>query len=131
MGNLNVPNGWSVDNEKPQTGQLSRTRMWNGNKWYWCPKETGGKCEGRWVRHTPNSCEGKAFKVFKKRGMLKEAPKPYSVEKKARDRKKMMMRKEGNTRDLPPPSLLRKMRLTTSPILVIIMNEKGGGKVIG
>ena len=66
---------WLVNNKKLQTGQLTQTRMWNGNKWYWCSKETGGKCEGRWVQHTPTSCEGKAFKGFKKRGMLKEAPK--------------------------------------------------------
>ena len=58
--------------------------MWNRNKWYWCSKETGGKCEGRWVRHTPANCEGKAFKGFKKRGMLKEAPKPEKVEKKSK-----------------------------------------------
>ena len=56
---------WLVNNEKPQTGQLSRTRMWNGNKWYWCSKETGGIWEGCWVHHTPSSCEGKAFKGFK------------------------------------------------------------------
>ena len=70
---------WLVNNKKPQTGQLSRTRMWNGNKWYWCSEETGGKCEGHWVRHTPTSCEGKAFKGFKKRGMLKQVPKPERV----------------------------------------------------
>ena len=57
---------WLVNNEKPQTGQLCRTRMWNGNIWYWYSKETGVKCEGRWVRHTPTSCEGKEFKGFKK-----------------------------------------------------------------
>ena len=73
---------WLVNNEKPQPGQLTRTRMWNGNKWYWCSKETGGKCEGRWVRHTPSSCEGKAFRGLKKRGALKEAPKAERVEKK-------------------------------------------------
>ena len=56
--------------------------MWNGNKWYWCSKETGGKCEGRWVRHAPNSCQGKAFKGFKKRGTVKEAPKSERVEQK-------------------------------------------------
>ena len=73
---------WLVNNKKPQPGQLTQTRMWNGNKWFWCSKETGGKCEGCWVRHTPSSCEGKAFKGFKKRGTLKEAPKSERVEKK-------------------------------------------------
>ena len=73
---------WIVNNEKLQPGQLTRTRMWNGNKWFWSSKETGGKCEGRWVRHSPSSCEGKAFKGIKKRGTLKEAPKSERVEKK-------------------------------------------------
>ena len=75
---------WLVNNEKPQPGQLTQTRMWNGNKWYWCSKETGGKCEGRWVRHTPSSCEGKAFRGPKKRGALKEAPKAERLEKKTK-----------------------------------------------
>ena len=73
---------WLVNNEKPQPGQLTRTRIWNGNKWYWCSKETGGKCEGRWVRHAPSKCEGKAFKGFKKRGTVKEALKSERVEQK-------------------------------------------------
>ena len=68
----------------PQTSQLSQTRMWNGNKWYWCSKETGGKCEGRWVHQPPASCEGKAFKGFKKKGMSKKAPKPEKGEKKSK-----------------------------------------------
>ena len=90
-----------ANNEKPQTRQMSRIRMWNGNKWYWCPKETGGKCEGCWVRHPPASCEGKAFKGFNKKVMSKDAPKPEKVEKKARERKKPMMKKKGSTSDLP------------------------------
>ena len=73
---------WLSNNEKPQNGQLSRIRMWNGNKWYWCSKETGGKCEGHWVCHPPASCEGKAFKNFNKKGTPKEAPKPEKFEKK-------------------------------------------------
>ena len=58
--------------------------MWNGNKWYWCSKQTGGKCEGRWVCHPPASCEGKAFKGFNKKGMPKDAPKPEKFEKSKR-----------------------------------------------
>ena len=58
---------WLTNNEKLQKGQLSRIRVWNGNKWYWCSKETGGKCEGQWVRHPPESCEGKAFQGFNKK----------------------------------------------------------------
>ena len=117
-----------ANNEKPQTRQMSRIRMWNGNKWYWCPKETGGKCEGHWVRHPPASCKGKAFKGFNKKVMSKDAPRPEKVEKKARERKKPMTKKKGSTSDLPQLLPLLTMRLT---IPVIMMNEDGGGKVIG
>ena len=51
--------------------------------------------------------------------------------RKARDRKKMKMRREGNTSDLQLLLLLRTMRLTTPPTLVIVTNENGGRKVIG
>ena len=46
---------WLINNEKPQKGQLSRIRVWNGNKWYWCSKETRGKYKGQWVGHPPES----------------------------------------------------------------------------
>ena len=75
---------WLTNNETPQKGQLSRTRVWIGNKWYWCSKETGGKCEGHWVRHPPVSCEGKAFRSFNKKGMRKDAPKQDKSEKKTK-----------------------------------------------
>ena len=75
---------WLSNNEKPHKGQLTRIRVWNGNKWSWCSKETGGKCEGRWVRHPPASCEGKAFKGFNKKGTPKDAPKQEKFEKKSK-----------------------------------------------
>ena len=56
--------------------------MWNGNKWYWCSKETGGKCEGQWVCHSPESCEGKAFQGLNKKWTQKDAPKQEKTEKK-------------------------------------------------
>ena len=73
---------WLTNHEKPQKGQQSRTRVWNGNKWYWCSKDTGGKCEGRWVRHHHSSCEGKPFRGFNKKGTRKEMPKQEIIEKK-------------------------------------------------
>ena len=73
---------WLPNNETPQKGQLSRIRVWNGNKWYWCSKETGGKCEGQWDRHPPASCEGKAFQGSNKKGTRKDAPKQEKTEKK-------------------------------------------------
>ena len=76
---------WLTNNKKPQKGQQSCTRVWNGNKWYWCSKETGGKCEGCWVLHPPSSCEGKAFRGFNKKGTRKEIPKEKTEKKKKRD----------------------------------------------
>jgi hypothetical protein len=32
----------------------------NNKLWYWCGKDTGGKCE-RYTRHKPDECLGKAF----------------------------------------------------------------------
>ena len=58
---------WLVNNKKPQPGQLSQTRMWNGNKWYWCSKEKGGKFEGHWVRHPQLVVKGKHLKGSRKR----------------------------------------------------------------
>ena len=75
---------WRTINEKPQKGQLSHIRVWNGNKWYWCSKETGGKCEGRWVRHPPKSCEGKAFRGFNKKWTQKDALEQEKTEKKSK-----------------------------------------------
>ena len=73
---------WLTNHEKPQKGQQSCTRVWNGNKWYWFTKDTGGLCEGRWVRHQPSSCEGKTFRGFGIKGTHKGAPKQEKIEKK-------------------------------------------------
>ena len=40
-------------------------------KYYWCCKETGGHCSGRWVQHTPAECIPAA--EFKKRLEAKQA----------------------------------------------------------
>ena len=119
---------WLTNNEKPQAGQLSHIRMWNRDKWYWCSKETGGKCEGCWVHHPPASCKGKAFKGFNKKGMSKDSPKPEKVEKTSKRKEETDdEKKKGSTSDLLQLSPLLTMRLT---IPVIMMNEDGGGKVI-
>ena len=84
-----------ANNKKPQTGQLSCIRMWNRNKWYWCSKVTGGKCDGRWVHHPPTSCKGKVFTGFNKKGMSKEAPKPEKDEKKTKRKEETNDEKES------------------------------------
>jgi len=49
---------WLKNNERPS--KLSETRKWKNNVYYFCCKETGGKCEGNWRTHKPKKCEGKA-----------------------------------------------------------------------
>jgi hypothetical protein len=41
---------------------LAKSKVWNDRTWYFCSKETGGKCEGKWRCHLPTKCQGKEFK---------------------------------------------------------------------
>ena len=116
---------WLTNNEKLQKGQQSHTMVWNGNKWYWCSKETGGKCEGRWVRHSPSSCEGKAFRGLNKKGGIKKYL-TRNPKRRTRGMKRTTMTKNESAIDLPPLLPLCVMKLATQ---VKMKNEGGGGKV--
>ena len=48
--------------KRPTDSELHKPKEWNGRKWYYCHKDTGGKCEGVWRQHTPSTCKGKAYK---------------------------------------------------------------------
>jgi hypothetical protein len=48
---------WLRFNKKPdKPGQLSKWRMWNDLKWFWCSPESHGKCDGKWRTHSPKDC---------------------------------------------------------------------------
>ena len=49
--------------ERPPEDELHNPRKWNGNDWWYCHQDTGGKCDGKYRRHKPKDCEGKAFEV--------------------------------------------------------------------
>ena len=51
---------------KPNDKDLAKPRKWNGLEWWYCGKETGGKCDGQYHHHKPSECEGKVH-TFKKR----------------------------------------------------------------
>ena len=52
--------GGAVDiDKKPR--DISKPVTIGGKKWWWCSKETGGKCEGKLRRHNPKDCKGFAF----------------------------------------------------------------------
>ena len=46
--------------QRPIDSELKKPKEWNGIKWYYCHKDTGSKCDGKWRRHKPSSCKGKA-----------------------------------------------------------------------
>ena len=48
--------------ERPPEDELHNPRKWNGNDWWYCHQDTGGKCDGKYRRHKPKDCEGKAFR---------------------------------------------------------------------
>ena len=76
----------------------------------------------------PQVVKGRHSKVSVQRGCRRTHLSQRKLKRKARERKKPMMKKKGSTSDLPHLLPLLTMRLT---IPVIMMNEDGGGKVIG
>lgn len=49
-------------NQRPPEDELRKPRKWNGNEWWYCHPDTGGKCNGQYRRHKPADCEGRAFR---------------------------------------------------------------------
>lgn len=54
---------WLEKHKPPAKQKMKEPRTWNGTKWYWCSKETGGKCDGKWRAHKPQECKGTARKT--------------------------------------------------------------------
>jgi len=55
------PKTWSP----PKSGD-KKEMEYKGHTWYWCGKDTGGKCE-KWRAHKPKECKGAAQTVGNKR----------------------------------------------------------------
>ena len=49
----------------------------NGDKWYWCSTETGGKCSGALRKHKPSECKGREHLANKQTD--KDKPKKASL----------------------------------------------------
>ena len=56
------PKKWQA----PKSGD-KKEAMYEGHMWYWCGKETGGKCE-KWRAHKPKECKGIAESGTKRNG---------------------------------------------------------------
>ena len=53
---------WLQDHRPPAKGKLSDPRVWNMKNsrnltFYWCCKDTGGHCDGKWRAHKPSKCK--------------------------------------------------------------------------
>ena len=46
--------------ERPSDAELKKPKKWNGNDWWYCSAETGGKCDGVYRIHKPHQCKGTA-----------------------------------------------------------------------
>jgi hypothetical protein len=58
--------------KEPKAGKMSKPRMWNNKPWYYCSKNSGGKCDRQYRPHKPANCKGRAHKSKPK----KKAAKP-------------------------------------------------------
>ena len=73
------PKTWS----KPKPGE-KREAEYKGYKWYWCGKDTGGKCEC-WRAHDPKECQGGAAPANKERFKGKGKRPAHPADKKGKD----------------------------------------------
>ena len=70
---------------RPPEDELLKPRKWNGNDWWYCHQDTGGRCDGQYRRHKPKDCEGKAFRGCfgnTKTNSNKKSENPEDAEKK-------------------------------------------------
>jgi hypothetical protein len=50
---------WLVHNIRPKATDLNKPKQFSGRDWYYCCKETGGKCDpAQWRCHKPSDCKG-------------------------------------------------------------------------
>ena len=91
--------------KRPKKSELKKPKTWNGKKWYYCHPDTGGKCDGKYRRHKPSECKGKAFRSPQKGRRnepsttasdgSKRKGKPNSSSQKVNKKKRMMRMNES------------------------------------
>jgi hypothetical protein len=50
---------WLINNVAHNDPKQSKT--WNKKTWYWCHKDSGGKCSGKWRLDKLDNCQGKEY----------------------------------------------------------------------
>ena len=59
--------------QRPKEEDLLKPRSWNGSQWWYCHKDTGGKCNGTYRIHKPQDCKGMANKRSRPEGQGNDA----------------------------------------------------------
>ena len=55
-----APPEWKENNTRPT--DINTRNWWLGRWWYFCCKESGGQCLGKWVCHEPSKCLGRTYR---------------------------------------------------------------------
>jgi hypothetical protein len=86
------------DGDHPKKWQAQKSAdkkesMYKGHMWYWCGKETGGKCE-KWRAHKPKECKGIAESGTKRNGKTNKKGDKKHLEKNLKGAKAYIARIE-------------------------------------
>ena len=75
--------------QRPAEAELKKPKMWNGRQWWFCHKDTGGKCGGVYRVHKPQECRGSAARKPPKadRSQRTEKTQDHNEENQARSLK--------------------------------------------
>jgi hypothetical protein len=72
----------------------------DGKEWWWCSKETGGKCTGVLRRHKPSACEGLAAKPSAEKKSKREDEAPEEKKKRLKiDAQVALLKAQGYKSD--------------------------------
>ena len=93
---------WLVKDTAP--GNIKAVREHAGYKYYWCCKENGGKCGGKWRHHKPTECRGTA--------QLKSPP--------SEDKKKPAAAKKMNSKERRRDAAMKRIQLEEAKIKALM-----------
>lgn len=87
----------------PPKGDEKKEASFDDQTWYWCGKDTGGKCE-KWRRHKPKECLGAAAPTAKRSAESEGKKSKDRLSKKLRVAKAYVARMEKRVAETDSPS---------------------------
>ena len=64
--------------QRPTEVDLRKPKMWNGRQWWYCHKDTGGKCGGVHRVHKPQESRGSGLRKSPSSDKSHRSDKPHS-----------------------------------------------------